>query len=167
MLERLDIRNCPNVTGELNLSGCISIKELYLDNTAFTGISIAPGGLLTTMSLEAPTSITLCDLLYLNNITIANPNNITTLRIENCIFDDTAELTVNEVTTVQSEKDLVLTLVESTPNLSRIRLLGMDWYTNTTLLDRLYNMAGINDNLYDTAQSVITGKTGVRAASAR
>lgn len=167
MLERLDVRNCPNVTGELNLSKCISIKELYLDNTAFTGISIAPGGLLTTMSLEAPTSITLCDLLYLNNITIANPNNIATLRIENCIFDDAAELTINEVTTVQSEKDLVLALVESAPNLSRIRLLGMDWYTNTALLDRLYNMAGINDNLYDTAQSVITGKTGVRAASAR
>ena len=167
MLEYLDVRNCPNVTGALDLSNCVSLQELYLDNTGFTGISIAPGGLLTTMSLQAPTSITLCNLLYLTDITITSINNLTTLRIENCEFDDEAELTIAGTTTVQNDKDLILALIEAATNLSRIRLLGVDWYTNTTLLNRLYNMAGINDNLYDVAQSVITGEAGVPAASTR
>ena len=167
MLEYLDVRNCPNASGALDLTKCISLKELYLDNTAFTGISIAPGGLLTTISLQAPTSITLSELLYLTNITISDISNLTTLRIENCLFDDAAALTIDGVTTTQNNKDLILTLIEAATNLSRIRLLGVNWYTSTTLLNRLYNMAGINDNSYDIAQSVITGEAEVLAASAR
>jgi len=68
MLEYLDVRNCPNATGALDLSGCLSLREIYLDNTAFTGITFATGGLLETAHLPYPTSLTMRELIYLDTL---------------------------------------------------------------------------------------------------
>lgn len=159
MLEYLDVSNCPNATGALDLSGCVSLSEVYLENTGFTGITFATGGLLKTAKLNAPTSLTMRDLIYLEDLTINSTNNITTLRVENCEFTNSAELTIGNTTKTQYEKDIVLNLIDSSPNLSRVRLVGVDWIIGTTdVLNRLLNMMGIDDDSYDISQSVLTGQ---------
>ena len=162
MLEYLDVRNCPNATGALDLSGCISLSEIYLENTAFTGITFATGGLLEIAHLPSPTSLVLRDLIYVSDITIDSVNNLATLRVEDCDFDSTATLTIGATTTAQGTKDIVLNLVDSSTNLSRVRLVGIDWtLANTDVLDRLLGMSGIDDDSYDIAQSVLTGEAYV------
>lgn len=162
MLEYLDVRNCPNATGALDLSGCVSLAEVYLDNTAFTGITFANGGLLETAHLPSPTSLTLRNLIYVDDITIDSVNNLATLRVEDCEFDDTATLTIGSTTTAQGTKDIILNLIDSSNNLSRVRLVGVDWtLANTNVLDRLLGMSGIDDDSYDISQSVLTGEAYV------
>lgn len=162
MLEYLDVRNCPNATGALDLSGCVSLSEIYLENTAFTGITFATGGLLEIAHLPSPTALTLRDLIYLEDLTIGNIGSLATLRAEDCIFANDAELTIGSTTTTQATKDIILNLVESSPNLSRVRLIGLDWTLSTTdTLDDLLNMAGIDDDSYDVSQSVLTGQAYV------
>lgn len=158
MLEYLDVRNCPNATGALDLSGCVSLSEIYLENTSFTGITFATGGLLSIAHLPSPTSLTLRELIYVTDLTLGSANALATLRVEDCDFANTAELTIGNTTTAHSTKDITLNLVESSPNLSRTRLIGIDWILqNENVLNRIYNMAGISDSSYDIAQSVLTG----------
>lgn len=169
LLETLNVKNCPNATGSVNLTRCLALKQLYLTNTAFTTISIAQNGLLDTMQLEAPTGLSLRGLQYVSSISIADASNLTSLRIENCEFNDDTSLTIGNTTTLQGSTDLILVLVEAATNLSRLRLLDIDWdtlttNTNTTLLDRLYNTHSIDDA---TLPSVITGKAKVPAISQR
>lgn len=162
MLEYLDVRNCPNVSGSLDLSGCVSLKELYLENTAFTGISFANGGLLETAHLPSPTMLTLKRLIYLDDLTLNSTNNLTQLIAENCDFGNAAVLTIGSTSTSQGTKDIVLNIVESSSNLSRVRLTGLDWSLSaTTLLNTLLGMSGIGDNGYGTQQSVLTGEVYV------
>ena len=158
MLEYLDVRNCPNATGALDLSGCISLSEVYLENTGFTGITFATGGLLETAHLPEPTSITMKELIYLEDLSLESASSLATLRIEDCDFDGSAELTIGNTTTTHATKDISLNLVDSSTNLSRVRLVGIDWtLADTTTLDRLLNLTGIDDDSYDISQSVLTG----------
>ena len=158
MLEYLDVRNCPNVTGSLDLSGCVSLREVYLENTAFTGIAFATNGLLEIAHLPSPSSITMRELTYVDDITLESISNLTTIRIEDCDFDDTAVLTIGNTSTSQATKDIILNFIDSSTNLSRVRLIGVDWsFPDTTTLNYLLGMSGINDDSYDIAQSVLAG----------
>ena len=158
MLEYLDVRNCPNATGALDLSGCVSLSEVYLENTGFTGITFATGGLLETAHLPEPTSITMRELIYLDDLTLESADSLATLRIEDCTFDSSAELTIGSTTTAQSTKDIALNLVDSSTNLSRVRLVGIDWtLADATTLNRLIGLTGIDDDSFDISQSVLTG----------
>ena len=53
LLEKLDIRNCPNLTGTLNLSACVNLEELFAEGTALTAVSFASNGKITTAHLPA------------------------------------------------------------------------------------------------------------------
>ena len=166
MLEYLDVRNCPNVSGSLDLSGCVSLKELYLENTAFTGVSFANGGLLEIAHLPSLTMLALRRLIYLDDITITSLNNLVQLIAENCDFDNSAILTIGNTSTSQSTKDIILNIIESSSNLSRVRLIGLDWsLSSTTVLNSLLNMTGIGDNGYSTSQSVLTGDVYLTTAA--
>ena len=158
MLEYLDVRNCPNVTGALDLSGCLSLKTVYLENTNFTGVTFATGGLLETAHLPSPTSLTLKNLVYLTDLKLTTIAGLVRLCMENCIFDDTATLTIGNITTSQATKDILINIIDSATNLSRVRLVGIDWnMSDTSLLDRMLTMSGIDDDSFDIAQSVLIG----------
>lgn len=158
MLEYLDVRNCPNVTGALDLSGCLSLKEVYLENTNFTGVTFATGGLLEIAHLTAPTSLTLKNLVYLTDLSMTRINALVRLCMENCVFDDDATLTIAGTSTAHRVKDILLNIIDSATNLSRVRLVGLAWQLgDTSLLDRMLGMSGIDDEAFDIAQSVLTG----------
>ena len=82
--------------------------------------------------------------MYLTTLDIADFSKLTTLTIENC----------NTV-------DLVA-ILNSATKINRARIVGVDWSVqDTSLLERLYNMKGIDKNGYNTDQSVLTGKVHV------
>ena len=145
LLEKLDIRNTPKLASSLDLSKCKNLLELYANGSALTGILFANGGKIQKAELPATlTSVNMRNLIYLTDLSIAGYDAITTIILENCDIIDSVEL------------------LNKCNKLNRVRILGINWeLDDTTLLDRLYNMAGIDKNGYNTDRSVLTGKVHV------
>lgn len=145
LLEKLDIRNTPKLASSLDLSKCKNLLELYANGSALTGILFANGGKIQKAELPATlTSVNMRNLIYLTDLSIAGYDVITTIILENCDIIDSVEL------------------LNKCNKLNRVRILGINWeLDDTTLLDRLYNMAGIDKNGYNTDRSVLTGKVHV------
>ena len=144
LLEILNIENVSGLTQALNLSAMQNLKELYAHGSNIGGVTFANGGKIEIAELPAINSATMKNLIYLTTLDITDLSKLTTLTVENC----------NTV-------DLV-TILNSAPNLNRIRIIGVDWtLEDTNLLERLYAMKGIDKNGYNTDQSVLTGKVHV------
>ena len=145
LLEKLDVRNTPNLVSSLDLSRCGNLKELYATGSGLTGVLFANGGKVQTALLpDTLTSINMRNLKYLDNLNIAGYDQITTAIIENCDTIDSVNL-LNKAT-----------------KLNRARIIGVNWsLENTTLLDRLYKMGGIDKNGYNVDQSIVTGSVHV------
>lgn len=145
LLEKLDIRNTPNLSTSLDFSKCLNLKELYATGSGLTGVLFANGGKIATALLpDTLTSINMKNLLYLNNLQIAGYDKISTMIIENCDVVDCKAL------------------IEKSKNVTRARITGVDWQLDDTfLLDRIYGMKGIDRNGYNTDQSVLTGSVHV------
>ena len=145
LLEKLDIRNTPNLSTSLDFSKCLNLKELYATGSGLTGVLFANGGKIATALLpDTLTSINMKNLLYLTNLQIAGYDKISTMIIENCDVVDCKDL------------------IEKSKNVSRARITGVDWQLDdTALLDRIYGMKGIDRNGYNTDQSVLAGSVHV------
>lgn len=145
LLEKLDVRNTPNLVSSLDLSKCGNLKELYATGSGLTGVLFANGGKIQTALLpNTLTSINMRNLKYLDNLQIAGYDQITTVIIENC---DTI--------------DCVGILKQAT-KLNRVRIIGVDWNLDSCdILNRLYKMTGIDKNGYNLDQSVLTGSVHV------
>lgn len=145
LLEKLDVRNTPNLVNSLDLSKCGNLKELYATGSGLTGVLFANGGKVETALLpDTLTSINMRNLKYLDNLNIAGYDQITTAIIENCDTIDSVEL------------------LNKTIKLNRARIIGVNWnIENTSLLDRLYKMGGIDKNGYNVDKSIVTGKVFV------
>lgn len=144
LLEILDITNVSGLTQSLNLSALNNLRELYADGSNIGGVTFADGGKIEIAELPAINSITMKNLMYLTTLDIADFGKLTTLTVENC---NTVDL---------------LTILNSAPNINRVRITGVNWvFDDTTLLERLYVMKGIDNNGYNTDKSVITGEVHV------
>lgn len=144
LLEKLDIRNTPNLVQVLNVSLCGNLQELYADGSGITGVIFANRGGIALAHLPKISSLNAKNLYNLADFIIEGYENITTLTIENCSA-------IN-----------VLDLINKSPNLHRIRLTGVDWNLGSTdLLDRLAAITGIDENGYNTATSVLAGHVHV------
>lgn len=142
MLEEVYIQNCPNATYTLDLSACQALSTIDARGSGFTGMVFAVGGLLDTAYLPSPSALTMRGLanLYDANFTLESYNNLTTLR-----FEDTPNVSS-------------LNLINSAVNLSRLRLLDIDWtIAETTLLNRLLGLMGIDESDHNTDVSVLSG----------
>ena len=150
LLNYLDIRNCPSLTETLDLSGCDNIKEIYATGTSIAAVTLAEGGNLTTMALPATiTNLTLKNQPLLTNLTMAGLTNVQTLVVENC----------NPATAT-----LISNIVKTSEVLSRVRLINIDWsLTDKTILDKLMNCGGIDENNSNTAKAIVTGKVYVES----
>lgn len=146
LLQKLDIRNCPNLSGALDISGCSNIKEIYASGTNLTSVKLADAGSITNLILpDSITNLTIKNQNNLENFTCGN--NMTTLVIENSNLDS---------------KDIL----ESCDKLTKIRLTGIDWTIGDfTLLDRIYDMIGQDENGYNTTHGIIAGT--IRMVSAK
>lgn len=123
LLEELDIRNCPNLTGSVNLSSCGNLEKLYAEGTAITGVLFASNGKIALAHLPATiNSLTLKNLNYLTDLQ-ASYDNLESLIVENSIVDEYAIVT------------------DAVDTLQVLRLVGINWtVTNTDLLNKIVKM---------------------------
>lgn len=67
LLEELDIRNCANLTGSLNLAQCSNLLKLYAEGTKITGVIFATNGKVRLVHL--PETINTLTMRNLNDLT--------------------------------------------------------------------------------------------------
>lgn len=144
LLKTVDARNCPNLAGEVNLSGCTNIEEAYFDGTAVTSVALPNGGVLKKLHLPSTVSnLTLRNHSKITDFVLPSYANLTTVNLENMDYIvDT------------------LTLVKSIPLGSRIRIQGINWeFDNADDVSDVFDniiskMRGIDEhgNNVDTAQ---------------
>lgn len=148
LLNYLDIRNCPNLSENLDLSGCQNIQTVYATGTGLTSVSLAEGGSLTTLTLPATiTNLTLKNQPLLTGLTMAGVTNVQTLVIENC------NSAVNTV---------VNNILNNSTVLSRVRLINVDWtLSDKTLMEKLMSCGGIDEFGGNTTKSIVTGKVHI------
>jgi len=141
LLEELNLANVSSFNQSLDLSALKNLKKLYAHGSAITGVTFADGGKLEMAELPAIGALSIRNLIYLTILDVASYDKLTTLLVENCPTVD------------------LLEMINSANNLSRIRLIGIDWtLEDDTLLDRLLTMTGIDANGYNTTQSVLAGQ---------
>lgn len=145
LLKKLDIQNTPNLVTSLNLSGCPNLEELYAEGSGIAGVVFANGGKIRTAHLPGTlTSVNMKNLMYLTDLTFAGYDQMTNIVFENSNVVDCVDI------------------LEKASNIGRARIIGIDWnLEDDSLLDRIYNMTGIDQNGYNTDQSVLAGSVFV------
>ena len=123
LLQELNVRNCPNLVGSVNLSSCGNLETFYAEGTAITGVTFASNGKVSVAYL--PDTV--------NTLVMRNLNYLTDLQL---VFDSLETLTeensiVDELAIVQDAIDTLQTL----------RLVGINWtLSDTTLLNQILRM---------------------------
>ena len=120
LLEELDIRNCKNLTGSLNLTDCKNLLKLYAEGTKLTGVTFATNGKIQIAHL--PDTI-----------------NALTMRNLNDLVDFQAALKQLETLTIQGgvldSLDIVTNCIDT---LRVLYLYDIDWDLNSTeLLEKI------------------------------
>lgn len=133
LLETLDIRNCPNLTGLVNLSSCRNLVNFYATGTVITGVTFASNGKIKNVYLPATIrSLIMRNLLDLTNLNVESYGNLETLTID--IIVDSDGIThdvVGSYAIVNAASGTIQTL----------RLTGIDWIlTDTSLLNTMLAM---------------------------
>lgn len=123
LLESLDIRNCPNLSGSLNLSSCVNLETLLAEGTALAAVTFANYGKISTAHLpDTINTLVMRNLQYLTDLDVS-VDNLESLTIENSIVD---------------EYEMVNDALET---LQTLRLVGIDWtLADTTLLNQIHAM---------------------------
>ena len=123
LLEELDVRNCPNLTGSINLSSCGNLVKFYAEGTAVTGVLFAANGKVSLAHLpDTVNSLTIKNLQYLTDLQL-DYSNLESLTIENSSVDELA------ITRAAIDK------------LQTLRLTGINWtLADTTLLNKIIAM---------------------------
>ena len=144
LLRYLDLQGLPNLKSQVDLSGCVGLRELYAKRSGITGVVFATGGLLQKAELPAPASLTMRDLSELTSFSLTSYANLKTLRLENCPLLDSKDF------------------VERSTALTRVRITDIDWDLDSLdLLTRILGMAGLDEADYNREQSVLSGSVHV------
>lgn len=124
LLETLDIRNCPNLTGSVNLSACENLINLYAEGTALTSVLFATNGKIEKAHLPATiNSLTFRNIMYLTDLALASYENLEALVCE------------------YSEIDALDIIETAVSTLQIVRVLGVDWeLAETTVLNQILAM---------------------------
>lgn len=123
LLQELNVRNCPNLVGSVNLTNCGNLEKFYAEGTAITGVTFAPNGKIVSAYL--PNTI--------NTLSMKSLNYLTDLQVS---YDNLESLT--EESSIVDEKAIVEDALDT---LQTIRLTGINWtLPDTTLLNRIFAM---------------------------
>lgn len=136
LLEELDIRNCPNLVGSINLSSCGNLIKFLAEGTAITGVLFASNGKIAIAHLpDTINSITMKNLNYLTDLQVSY-DNLESLTVENSIVDEYA------------------IVLDASDTLQTLRLVGINWtLPDSTLLNTILDM----NNTYLAGKVYISG----------
>lgn len=144
LLRKVDIRNCPNVRGALDLSNSQQIEEVYLTGTNVSSVSIPNGGRLSKMHLPAVQSLTIRNQnLLTNENLILDFSKLDRVRIENS----------NGLDIVSFMRECI----DNSPNLDAVRLIGIDSEGDVDVFLDLRSYRGLNENNGIIPVAVVTG----------
>lgn len=150
LLRTLDVRNCPNLTQAVDISGCSNVEHVYFEGTGITGLLLPVGGILKTLHLPATaTNLTIRNQASLTDLSIPSYANISTLRLEN----------------VSSAVDSKA-ILDAIPANSRVRLIGIDWAagdadTLMEIIALLDTMRGLDEAGNNTDMAQVSGTISV------
>jgi hypothetical protein len=143
LLRTLDVRNCPNLTQAVDLSGCTNIEEIYFDGTAVTGLRLPNGGVIKKLHLPGTVA----------NLTVRNQSMIEEFVCPD--YSNVSTLWIDDVSDAIPVEDIILAMA----NGGRIRLTGLDWTLDSTaILDKLVYMRGLTETGENTDIAVLSGK---------
>lgn len=142
LLRTLDVRNCPNLTQSVDISGCTNIEEVYFDGSSITGLKLPNGGVLKTLHLPGTmANLTIRNQAKLTEFVMPSYSNVTTLWLENN-------------SDVIDEVEVVSAMAAN----SRVRLIGVNWtMTSDDILDALFTMRGMTESGDNTDHAVVSG----------
>ena len=143
LLHTIDVRNCPNLAQDVDLSGCSNIEHVYFDGTSITGCSLPDGGVLKTLHLPSTiTNLTIKNQTKITDLSIPSYANITTLRLENV-----------------GDKVDIYTILKQMPAGSRVRLIGLDWtFEDVNQLGEFYDLLESMTGLSETDGNMATAQ---------
>lgn len=150
LLRTLDVRNCPNLTQAVDVSGCSNLEHVYFEGTGITGLLLPVGGILKTLHLPATiTNLTIRNQESLTDLSIPSYAGISTLRLEN----------------VSSAVDSKA-ILQAIPANSRVRLIGIDWAagdadTLMAIIALLDTMRGLDESGNNTDMAQVSGTISV------
>ena len=146
LLQTLDVRNCPNLTQSVDISGCTNIENVYFDGTAITGLTLPNGGVLKVLQLPSTiTNLTIRNQPSITTFSMPSYSNITTLRLEN----------VSSAVPIED-------ILEHIPANSRVRLIGFNITMSTTqeveeFCDFLDTMRGLDESGNNVEKAQVSG----------
>lgn len=144
LLEYLDIRNITSLNSVVDLSQCHNLLELRAEGSNASGVIFANGGKIQKAYIPAITSLTMKNLNYIEEFVIESYDKLQTLIVEYTPFINTYDV-VNAASVLQT-----------------LRLIGINWsIDNTSVLERVLGMRGINNTGGEVLQSVLTGTTHI------
>ena len=145
LLNKLDIQNMSGLISSLDLSGLKNLEELYAFGSNVSGVVFADGGNIEIAEIPDVGTLQMKNLTYLtdNGFEASSYNNLSKLVAENSKLD-------------------LIELINNSQNLYQVRLTGIDWsLEDASLLERLYDLAGVTNTGANTDQSVLAGKVYV------
>ena len=123
LLETLDVRGCPNLTGSLNLTACGNLVTLNAQGTSLKGVTFAPSGAIRTAIL---------------------PNTVNTLVMRNLHYLTGLQMGYDSLESLTEEYSVVdeLAIVrDAADTLQTVKLAGIDWVLeDTSLLNAMLEM---------------------------
>ena len=149
LLQKVDVRNCPNLIEPLALANCPNIKEIYATGSGITGLELPSSGYLKKVYLPGTlTNLTITNQQYIEEFSLESYDNLTTLRIE-----DTVNIPV---------EDIML----NAPNLNRVRLIDVQWAAESEAalvqtIKKFKTCLGLDANGNNTDSAVVTGRVKV------
>lgn len=147
LLNKLDIQNMSGLTSSLDVSGLKNLEELYAFGSNVSGVIFADGGNISVAEVPSVNALQMKNLCYLTDEG----------------FEATSYDKLDKLVAENSLLDLI-DVINNAPNLYRVRLTGIDWrLEDTTMLERLYNLAGVTNTGVNTDQSVLSGKVYVES----
>ena len=145
LLEYLDIRNVTGLNSVVDLSQCNNLLELHAEGSGATGVIFSNGGKLKSAYIPSVISLTMKNLNNIEVFEIEGYDNLQTLVIENTPFINTYNV------------------VNSSNKLNTVRLIGINWdssynIADSSILERLLALRGIDNDGYETLVSVLSGR---------
>lgn len=144
LLEYLDIRNVSGLNSVVDLSQCNNLLELHAEGSGATGIIFSNGGKLKRAYIPSVISLTMKNLNNIEVFEVASYDKLQTLVVEN-----TPSINTYEVVNLANKLNI-------------LRLIGINWdesynLEDSSVLDRLMSLRGIDNDGYETTVSVISG----------
>lgn len=142
LLKTLDIQNCPNLISSVDISGCPSIETIKATGSGITSVTLPESGYLKTLLLpETVTSLVVKNQPMITTFSMPSYENINTLVVEGSVNIP------------------ISTIVNSAPNLNRIRLINANIsIDDLSILDKLASCKGIDEHGNNIDTPVITGQ---------